>query len=154
MMARRAALFLLALTSACAPAPGTSSTPGSGAPMPAAIIEPYLKIQAALAADSVENVRANAGDLATAAASLGSPAVKIDTSAAMLTSAGELDDARDRFGRVSDAVITYMDGLHLTLPEGVRVAVCPADQKRWLQAGALISNPYSGSSAPPCGDFR
>jgi hypothetical protein len=120
--------------------------------MPAPIIDPYLKIQSALAADSVDNVRANAGDLATAATALGSPAFKIATAAATLTSAGELDDARQKFGLLSDAIVTYMDGLHLTLPDGVRVATCSTTQP-WLQAGDAIANPYTGPSMP-CGAFR
>ena len=65
----------------CMPAPGTSNTPEGGTPMPSSIVEPYLKIQTELYNDSVENVRANAGNLATASASLGSPAMKIDMAA-------------------------------------------------------------------------
>ena len=57
-----------------------------GGEMPRSIIDPYLKIQAALADDSVEGVRQNAGDLTTAAAALGAPAMKIDTSAPQLPS--------------------------------------------------------------------
>ena len=120
--------------------------------MPASIIDPYVKIQTALAADSVDGVRANAGDLATAVTALGSPAFKIATAAATLTSAGELDDARQKFGTMSDAIVTYMDGLHLTLPDGVHVATCPTT-KPWLQSGDAIANPYTGPSSP-CGAFR
>jgi hypothetical protein len=155
--ARYAAFFLIsviALTlgaTSCAPA--TSATPTGGSPMPASIVDPYLKIQTALAADSVDGVRANAGDLATAVTALGSPAFKIATAATTLTSAGELDDARQKFGTLSDAIVTYMDGLHLTLPDGVHVATCSTAPKPWLQAGDAIANPYTGPSSP-CGAFR
>ena len=147
-------LLAALLTAGCMPAPGTSNTPESGSPMPSSIVGPYLKIQTALYNDSVDNVRANAGNIATAATALGSPAFKIDTAATQLTSAGELPDAREKFARLSDAIITYMDGLHLTPPEGVSVAQCETTQKQWLQEGDSIANPYDGLSAPACGSVR
>jgi hypothetical protein len=122
--------------------------------MPRSIIDPYLKIQSALAEDSVDGVRQNAGNIATAASGLGSPAMKIDMAAVQLTSAGDLADARDKFGRLSEAIDAYMTGLKLTPPEGVRVAVCPMVHKPWLQEGASISNPYYGKEMPTCGNFR
>ena len=45
--------------SACAPMGG--KTPDGGSPMPISIMEPYLAIQEALAADSTDNIKANAG---------------------------------------------------------------------------------------------
>jgi Cu(I)/Ag(I) efflux system membrane fusion protein len=151
---RLATLFLVATVVACAPAPQTGNTPAAGAEMPRSIIDPYLKIQSALAEDSVDGVRQNAGNIATAASGLGSPAMKIDMAAVQLTSAGDLADARDKFGRLSDAIDAYMTGLKLTPPEGVRVAVCPMVNKPWLQEGSSISNPYYGKEMPTCGNFR
>jgi hypothetical protein len=138
----------------CAPAPETAATPKAGSALPSSIVDPYLKISSALAKDSVEGVRSNAGELATAATALGAPAMKIDTSAVQLASATEIDDARTKFGALSDALVAYVDGLKLTLPEGVRVASCPMKQQPWLQQGAGIENPYFGSSMLGCGSFR
>ena len=138
----------------CMPAPATSNTPAGGAPMPSSIVDPYLKIQTTLFNDSVDNVRANAGNIATAATALGAPAFKIDTAAAQLTSAGELPDAREKFARLSDALVTYMDGLHLTPPAGVRIAQCGTTRLQWLQEGNSIANPYEGPTGPACGAFR
>lgn len=147
-------VILALLTAGCVPAPGTSNTPEGGSPMPSSIVDPYLKIQTSLFGDSLDEVKANAGNIATAATALGSPAVKIDTAAAQLTSAGELSDARDKFARLSDAIITYMDGLHLTPPDGVHIAQCQSTRQQWLQDGDSIANPYDGASAPPCGSVR
>ena len=144
--------FSVVCTSGCAP--DTSSTPKAGAAMPSSVVDPYLKISSALASDSLDGVRANAGDLATAATALGAPAMKIDTSALQVASATEIEDAREKFARLSDAIVAYMDGLKLTLPDDVRVAVCPMKQKPWLQEGSDIKNPYYGSSMLTCGDFR
>jgi hypothetical protein len=147
-------LCALVIAAGCAPAPGTSSTPEGGSPVPSSIIDPYLKIHAALAAGNMDEVKTSAGNIATAAAPFGSPAFKIGTAAAQLTSAIEVPDAREKFGRLSDAVITYMDGLHLTPPEGVHIASCDSAQQQWLQQGDSIANPYDGSSGPACGSFR
>jgi len=144
----------LAIASACAPAPMTDKTPKAGSEMSRAVIDPYLKIQAALADDSMEGVKANAGKIATAATALGAPAMKIDTTAVQLANATEIEDARDRFGALSAAIDTYMTGLKLKAPEGVKVAFCPMVQKPWLQADASINNPYYGKSMQTCGSFR
>jgi hypothetical protein len=147
-------LIIAVAACACAPAPQTSNTPKAGSKMPSSIVDPYLKIQTALAEDRMDEVRANAGSIATAATALGAPAMKIDTAAVQLAAATELDDARDRFGALSDAMVAYMDGLHLTPPEGVRKAYCPMAAKPWLQKGETLANPYYGSSMPTCGEFQ
>jgi Cu(I)/Ag(I) efflux system membrane fusion protein len=148
-------LLILALTAAaCTPAPGTSSTPAAGSRLPASIVDPYLDIQTALAQDRADEVRAKAGEIATAATALGAPAMKIDTAAVQLASAGEVADARQKFGTLSDAMIAYMDGLHLKAPDGVRTAYCPMAKKPWLQKGDTLANPYYGTSMPTCGEFK
>ena len=146
--------LVLLMAAACAPAPQTSNTPKAGAEMPRSVIDPYLKIQAALADDSMDGVKANAGNIATAATALGAPAMKIDTTAVQLAAAGEIEDARAKFGALSEAIDTYMTGLKLKAPEGVKVAFCPMVQKPWLQADATIHNPYYGKSMQSCGTFR
>ena len=152
--AQRVLVAALAIASACAPAPQTSNTPAAGTVMPASIVDPYLKIQSALASDSVEGVKANAGEIATAASALGAPAMKISTASLQLASAAELEDARTKFGVLSEAIDTYMTGLHLTPPAGVKVAYCPMVQKPWLQQADTIANPYYGAQMLTCGSFR
>ena len=155
LIARGCGLSALLMTAtACAPAPAADKTPKAGAEMSRAVLDPYLKIQAALADDMMDGVKAGAGDIATAAASLGAPAMKLDTAAVQLASATEIEDARDKFGALSVAIDTYMTGLHLKTPEGVKVAFCPMVHKPWLQADATINNPYYGKSMQTCGSFR
>ena len=107
-----------------------------------------------LADDKMDGVKENAGQVATAAASLGAPAMKIDTAAVQLASASGLEDARTKFATLSEAVDDYMTGLHLKAPEGVRVAFCPMVQKPWLQKGEAIENPYYGKEMLTCGTLR
>jgi Cu(I)/Ag(I) efflux system membrane fusion protein len=147
-------LLITAAVTACAPAPATDKTPKAGSEMSRGVIDPYLKIQAALADDSMDGVKANAGNIATAATALGAPAMKIDTAAVQLASATEIEDAREKFGALSEALDAYMTGLHLKAPAGVKVAFCPMVQKPWLQADATINNPYYGKSMQTCGSFR
>lgn len=157
MVARLAMTVVLGCALAaggCAPAPETAATPEEGSAMPSSVVDPYLRISSALAKDSVEGVGASAGELATAATALGAPAVKINTAAVALAAATQIADARVAFEGLSDAVVAYVDEFHLTLPAGVRVAVCPMKRKPWLQQGEGIENPFYGASMLTCGDFR
>jgi Cu(I)/Ag(I) efflux system membrane fusion protein len=149
----------LALTVACAPAPATDKTPKAGSEMSRTVIDPYLKIQEALADDKMDGVTQHAGEIATAATALGAPAMKIDTAALQLSAAAsaaepDIHAVRERFGVLSEAIDTYMTGLKLTPPAGVRVAYCPMVEKPWLQKGDAIANPYYGSEMPTCGNFK
>ena len=122
--------------------------------MPASILDPYLRIQEALADDSIATVRADAGAITTAAAALGAPAMKIDTAAVQLAAANDLEAAREKFGVLSEAIRNYMSGFQLKAPEGVRAAYCPMARKPWLQKGDAIANPYYGKDMLTCGEFR
>jgi hypothetical protein len=146
----------LALAPACAPSAGT---PKSGSTMPASIIDPYLRIHDALADDSVDGIRAAAGDMATAATALGAPAMKVYTAALSLSGAAsapepDISSVRDRYGALSEALVTYIKGEKLNVPEGVRTAYCPMAEKPWLQKGDSIANPYYGKQMSTCGEFR
>jgi hypothetical protein len=146
-------LLVGALTCAACNRPAASAAP-AGATMSQAVIDPYLKIGAALAADSIDGVTASAGEIATAASALGAPAFKIDTAAAQLTAAADLADARAKFGVLSEAIDAYLTNQHLASPEGVRVAFCPMVLKPWLQKDGDLRNPYYGSQMLTCGSFR
>ena len=151
---RGGSILMLVVAAACAPAPQTSNTPPPGGELPRSIVDPYLKIQLALADDSTDGVKANAGAVATAATALGAPAMKIDTAAVQLAAAGEIDDARVKFATLSEAIDTYATGLKLKMPEGVHVAFCPMVEKPWMQEGTAINNPYYGKSMQTCGSLR
>jgi hypothetical protein len=139
---------------ACAAAPQTSSTPKAGDTLSATIVDPYLQIQQALSDDSIEGVKAHAGEIATAATALGAPAMKIDTAAVQLASTTDIEAARDKFGALSLAIENYMTGLKLKPPDDVKVAYCPMVLKPWLQKAGTIDNPYYGKSMLTCGNFK
>ena len=135
------------------------AAPPAGTQMSRAVVDPYLKIHTSLAHDTTDGVHANAGNIATAAAVLGAPAMKIDTAALQLSAAAEAEmpdigEVRDKFGKLSDAIDTYMTGLKLTPPDGVKVAFCPMVRQPWMQEGETLANPYYGKSMSTCGSFR
>ena len=150
---RMFAIFVIGAV-VCSCSPAVKGTQTSGGQMSAAVLDPYLDIQEALAQDSLDQVKINAGNLATAATSLGGPAMKIDTTAIQLAAAEDLEGARDRFGALSEAVVDYMAGFKLSPPDGVRQAYCPMVKKPWLQRGGMLANPYYGKQMPTCGEFK
>jgi hypothetical protein len=119
-----------------------------------AVVDPYLKVQAALAHDSLDGLTATAEDIATAARALGEPGAPIQAAANGLAAAADLSDARAKFGTLSDAMERYRRDGHLTWPAGVRLAYCPMVRKTWLQKDGRIANPYFGKEMPTCGSFR
>jgi hypothetical protein len=154
MTARATVLVVLLAAGLAMACNRTTPAARASTEMSRAVVDPYLKVDEALASDSIDGIRANAGEIATAAAGLGGLAFKIDTAALQLASADDLADARAKFGVLSEAIDAYMAGQHLTPPEGVRVAFCPMVLKPWLQRDGAIRNPYHGSQMLTCGSFR
>ena len=66
-----------------------------------------------------------------------------------------LEDARVRFGRLSQRVIAFLEASRPWLPPGAwRVAECPKWTKspaRWVQAGPELANPFLGQKMIGCG---
>jgi hypothetical protein len=120
-----------------------------------AIVEPAVAIQVALAKDSMANVQANAGAIEEQASKLGAPASKVAAAAKELKAATKLPDARTAFGKLSEAIVAYVDDQKLSLdPKLARIAFCPMLNKPWLQKDGPIQNPYYGTEMPTCGSFK
>ena len=118
------------------------------------MIDRAVAIQASLSHDKMDGVAANATAISTDAAALGKPADKIVAGAMDLQKAKKIDEARDAFGKMSEALIAYLDGQKRKPGNGVRVAFCPMKLKPWLQKDGAIQNPYYGSQMLGCGSFR
>jgi len=124
-------------------------TPNAAAPalvMP--IVNPYLRIQEALSADTRTGITDAARTIAVEAAKLGTSADSIRSAAGDLQRAADLTSARAAFGTLSDAIISYARN---ALGDGVNVAYCPMLRKYWLQTGTAIHNPYYGKTMLECG---
>src|SRR5262245_858842 len=73
------------------------------------IVDPYLRIQAALADDKLDGVKADSIAIATEAAKLGAAAAPLVESARKMEGAATLEAAREAFGGLSEALIGYAE---------------------------------------------
>jgi protein SCO1 len=129
-----------------------SSPPTSDVPSTmASLLDPYLRIQEALSADTLTGVSDAAHRIATEATRVGSSAASIGSAAGPLQQAADLKSARTAFGTLTAALITYAKTSHAMIGDDVHVAYCPMLQKYWLQKGISIRNPYYGKAMLQCG---
>lgn len=136
-----AVLFLISLPTASA-----------AADLPAAVLDPYLKAQTALASDSLADAQAAAATFVAQAGPLGAAYKPAIEAAGRIAGAADIKTARAAFGDLSDAMLALAAGG--TGGKDVRVAYCPMAKKSWLQKGTEIANPYYGASMLRCGEFK
>lgn len=100
-----------------------------------AFVEPYGKIQSALAQDDLSAAQAAAKSL------------PLDKNAQAIASSKDLDSARAAFKELSKKAIGMTaDG------EGYYAFKCPmVDGGYWMQTSKSVSNPYLGKAMPTCG---
>jgi hypothetical protein len=100
-----------------------------------AFMEPYGKIQVALASDDLPAAQAAA------------KALPLDKDAQAIAASKNLDDARTAFKSISKKAI----GMSAD-DEGYYVFKCPmVDDGNWVQTSTKCANPYLGKSMPGCG---
>jgi hypothetical protein len=126
---------------------------GAAADVVTDIVDPYLRIQTALANDSMAPIKADAARIAAEAAKQGETAKALATTAAELQSSSTIEAARSVFGRLSDALIKYAEGAKSSLGSDLNVAYCPMEKKSWIQKGKAILNPYGGKKMQSCGEI-
>src|SRR5262245_14727710 len=118
------------------------------------MIDHAVAIQVSLSHDKMDGIGANAAAISADATTLGKPAEKIVAGALALQKAAKIADAREAFGRLSEAIVGYLDAEKQKPGGGVRVAYCPMARKPGLQKDGTIQNPYYGSQMLTCGSFR
>ncbi|MDH5676318.1 MAG: efflux RND transporter periplasmic adaptor subunit [Myxococcales bacterium] len=136
----------------------------------AAVVEPYLRAQAALATDDFEAAKRAFEELLQQASGLEAkgPRATRDVwqeAASVLTSHGkhaasaaDLASQRSGFEHLSGAMIALLQRLGNPLDEPLREAYCPMamDSKGagWLQRDGDLINPYYGAAMLRCGEFK
>jgi protein SCO1/2 len=124
----------------------------SSAPVPLMpLVDPYLRIHEALSADRISGVAEAAQQIVSEATKIGADAAPMRSAAGLLAQAVDLQAARDAFGTLSDAVITFAKTSNSAIGDGVSIAYCPMLRKYWLQKGTSIRNPYYGKAMLECG---
>ena len=139
---------------ACAAAFAIVSSGAEASEILKAVVAPYLEVQAQLAADKVDGIKASAAAISTAASSLGKPGEAIVEAAKALEQAADLEAAREAFGPLSDAVIAAAKAEGWAGLDDVKVAFCPMVNRSWLQKGEKIRNPFYGSAMLTCGEIK
>ena len=139
----------------CVAALAACATVAHAAQLSMAIVDPAVAIQKSLAADSIDGVRGNAEIIEEAAMKrLDPPSPDISQAAKALKGAASITDARTAFGKLSDAIVAYVDAQKLALDPRIHIAFCPMVNKPWLQAGETIANPYYGKQMSTCGSIK
>lgn len=124
------------------------------ADLPAALVDPYLKVQTALANDKMDDLATLAKAIEDASAPLGKDAEGIGAGSRKLAAAKDLAAARTAFGEMSTALFAYAEKTKSGFGAGVRQAYCPMADKSWLQKDKEIRNPYYGTAMQTCGSFK
>lgn len=143
-------------------AAGLLFTPALRAGDNAALMEPaksvldhYLKIQAALAGDSLTGVSADADAIAKAVQgdSMKMLPGTVASEAESLAKASNLESARSAFKPLSNSLIKYL--ADNKVPAGTyHQAYCSMARASWLQSGTDIKNPYLGKAMLTCGVLK
>ena len=118
------------------------------------VFDNYLKIESALANDSIDGVTANASAIASAVRgdSMKMLSPEIAAQADALANTKDLASARGVFKRLSKSLIQYLADHNVT---GAYVEVyCPMAKASWLQKSEKIDNPYLGASMRGCGQIQ
>ena len=120
-----------------------------------ALIEPYLKLQAALAADDLQEARAQAGVMMQAIGHSGPLPELLHA----MQAAADLEGARlPHFAVLSEAMIAAVRDRPGDAGGPLLRMQCPmADGNRgadWLQRAEPLRNPYLGATMPGCGEVE
>ena len=136
----------------------------------APIVSEYLAVQVALADDDLERAKTSAEALTDAVVAVAferPTALKqawSESSVALrghgqhVSKAETLEDAREGFEPLSEAVIRLLVRFGNPLEGSIHLAHCPMASRNegalWLQGSETVDNPYFGASMLDCGEIR
>ncbi len=128
------------------------------------ILDSYLVISEALAADKTDGIKEAAKKISGIASKLRADkkhaehaehikqfSVKLNTASKMITGTKKIEDIRKAFKDLSEPMAMWVGWAK---PEGIHVAHCSMAKGSWLQKGKTISNPYYGSKMLRCGEIK
>ena len=127
------------------------------------ILDQYLKIPKALAADKTEGVTEAAAEIERLANKLDASTVsgehakhfknipyKLKTSAQQLKTSKDINAMRESLKELSKPMAMWVT---MSKPKGIYVAFCSMAPGSWLQRNTTISNPYYGTKMLRCGEI-
>ncbi len=110
------------------------------------VLSSYLKIQEALAADSLDQIQVEATKIVKRASEK-----EIKAPAQSLSHDTTIDAARSDFKRLSLAMDKWAAKAK---PDGVQRMTCPMAGAPWLQKRGETNNPYYGKQMRSCGEAQ
>lgn len=111
------------------------------------VLDAYLKVSQALAADDLNGAKSAATDLAAKAKTGGNEALV--KHASELAKSDSIENARDHFQMASAEATKLAEG-----KSGYYLMTCPMAKADWVQSSQKVSNPYLGKSMPTCGALK
>jgi protein-disulfide isomerase len=119
------------------------------------VFDNYIKVQGALAQDSLAGVAASAASMTKAirADSMKMLSTKVAQQAESLAKAKDLQGARAAFKPLSESLIQFVKDQNVA-PGAYYEAYCPMAKASWLQTEKTIVNPYLGKSMVHCGQIK
>lgn len=120
----------------------------------AAVFDNYIRVQATLAKDSLDDVSKNAQTIAKAVKddSMTTFPASVVQQAETLAKADGLRAARDAFKPLSQSLIDNLSK-YPAVARSLHQVHCSMANASWLQTGDTILNPYLGKSMVHCGEF-
>lgn len=118
------------------------------------VYDHYLKIQTALAGDSLAEVAENARAIAKTVEgdTMKMLPATVAAEAEAVAKAKDLKTTRAAFKPLSNSLIKYLANHNA---KGAYVEVyCPMAHASWLQADKKVNNPYRGKGMPTCGEIK
>ena len=118
------------------------------------VFDNYLKIQSALANDSMEGVASSASAIGSAVRgdSMKMLSLQVADQADALAKTKNLASAREAFKPLSKSLIQYLADHNIT--SAYVEVYCPMAKASWLQTGDKINNPYLDASMRGCGEIQ
>ena len=119
------------------------------------VYDHYLKVESALASDSVKGVDEHANAIAKAVRGDDMKMLPADVAqeADRLATAKDLKSAREAFKPLSASLIKYLTD-NKVAKGTYHEAYCPMVKASWLQTEKAIKNPYMGKSMLTCGELK
>ena len=111
------------------------------------ILDVYVEVATALAADDLDTAKKNSVTLAEITKKSGMADLSEEASA--VSEAAEIEDAREKFKLVSAEVIPMAKG-----NDSFYIMNCPMTENgNWVQKDPQVANPYFGASMLHCGSI-
>lgn len=130
------------------------------------VLNTYYKLKNELVADNSSGASTAAAEFKSAVAAVNNSTAsaaevnafepvkqKLQTDAAAIAAANDIDKQRELFATLSNTIISLAKTISLSEKE-IYVDYCPMKKASWLSAEKAIKNPYYGNKMLTCGNVK